>query len=73
MKMKIPNPSREIPESSKATNQDLKHMDVLCIFKIKKESQKLENACTKDQWPYPDQYQNTKPQSETSSVLQSPK
>ena len=27
----------------------------------------------KDQWPYPNQYQDAKPQSGTSSVLQSPK
>ena len=48
-------------------------MDVLCTFKIKKGSQNLEYGCTKDQLPYQNQYKDTKPQSETSSVLQSPK
>ena len=36
--IKIPNPSQEPPASSKATNQDLKDMDVLCAFKIKIEA-----------------------------------
>ena len=51
----------------------LKDMGVLCTFKIKIESQNLEYGYTKDQWPYPNQYQDAKPQSGTSSVLQSPK
>merc|ERR1712081_46941 len=37
--IKMPNPSQEPPASSKAPNQDLKDMDVLCTFKIKIESQ----------------------------------
>ena len=45
----------------------------VCTFKIKIESQNLEYRCTKDQWPYSNQYQDAKPQSGTSSVLQSPK
>ena len=48
-------------------------MNVLCTFKIKIESQNLEYGCTKDQWPYPHQFQDAKPQSGTSSVLQSPR
>merc|ERR1712082_94330 len=48
-------------------------MDVLCTFKIKIESQNSEYGCTKDQWPYPNQYQDAKPQPGTSSVLQSPR
>ena len=35
----MPNPSQELPASSKAPNEDLKDMDVLCTFKIKIESQ----------------------------------
>ena len=35
----MPNPSQEPPASSKAPDQDLKDMDVLCTFKIKIESQ----------------------------------
>ena len=43
--IKIPNPSQEPPVSSKAPNVDLKEIDVLCTFKIKMESQNLNNAC----------------------------
>ena len=38
IKIKMPNPSQEPPASSKAPNDDLKDMDVLCTFKIKIES-----------------------------------
>jgi len=69
----MPNPSQEPPVPSKAPNEDLKDMDLLCTFKIKIESQNLAYGCTKYQWPYPNQYQDAKPQSGTSSVLQSPK
>ena len=31
----MPNPIQEPPASSKAPNEDLKDMDVLCTFKIK--------------------------------------
>ena len=67
------NPNQEPPESSKALNQDLKGMDVFCTLKIKMESQNSEQGCMKDQLPYTNQYQDAKPQSGTSSVLQSPK
>merc|ERR1711954_598423 len=73
IKIKMPNPSPEPPASSKAPNEDLKDMDVLCTFKIKIESQNSEYVCTEDQCPYPNQYQYAKPQSGTSSILQSPK
>ena len=73
IKIKKPNPSQEPPASSKAPNEDLKDMDVLCTFKIKIESQNSDHGCIKDQWPYPNQDQDSKPQSGTSSVLQSPK
>ena len=35
IKVKMPNLSQEYPASSKAPNQNLKDMDVLCTFKIK--------------------------------------
>ena len=38
IKNKMPNPSQEPPALSKAPNEDLKDMDVLCTFKIKIES-----------------------------------
>ena len=66
IKIKMPNPSQEPPASSKAQNQDLKAIDVLCIFKINIESQNLDYACIKDQWPYPNQDQDAKPKSETN-------
>ena len=47
IKIKIATPSQEPPASSKAPSQDLKDMDDLCTFKIKIESQKLENGCNK--------------------------
>jgi len=47
--IRMPNPSQEPPASSKAPNEDLKDMDVLCTFKIKIESHNFEYGCTKDQ------------------------
>ena len=38
IKIEMPNPSQELPVSSKALNEDLKDNDVLCTFKIKIES-----------------------------------
>merc|ERR1711954_570750 len=73
IKIKMPNPSQKAPASSKAPNQDLKDMGVLCSFKIKIESQNLEHLCIKDQWPFKNQNQDAKPQSGTSTILQSPK
>ena len=49
IKIKISNPSQESPASSKAPNEDLKEIDVLCSFKIKIESQNLNHGCTKDE------------------------
>ena len=71
--IKVQNPSQEPLASSKAPYQDLKGMDVLYIFIIKIGSQNSEYGWNKDQWPYSNQYQDAKPQSGTSSVLQSPK
>ena len=42
IKIKMPNSSQKHPASSKAPNEDLKDMDVLCKFKIKIERQNLE-------------------------------
>ena len=61
IKIKIPNPSQELPASSKALNEDLKGMDVLWTLKIKIKSQNLEHGCIKDQWLYPNQDQDAKP------------
>ena len=42
----MPNPSQEPPASSKALNEDLKDLDVLCIFKMKIE--KMNKSMTGD-------------------------
>ena len=47
-------------------------MDVPYTFKIKKESQSLNEWCIKDQWPHPNQDQDTKSQSKASSIMQYP-
>ena len=47
IKVKMPNPSQEPPVTSKAPNEDLKDMDVLCTFKIKIESQNSYHGYTK--------------------------
>ena len=39
--IRMPNPSQEPPAYSKAQNEDLKDMDVLCTFKIQIKSQKM--------------------------------
>ena len=44
IKIKMPNPSQEPSASSKAPNEDLRDMDVLCTFKIKIKS-KIGNLC----------------------------
>ena len=58
----MPNPSQEPPAPIKVQNPDLKDMDDLCTFKIKIESQNSEHGYIKDQWPYPNQDQDAKPQ-----------
>ena len=73
IKIKIPNPSQEPPASAKASNQGLKDIDIIDTFKIKIKSKILDQGCIKDMWPHPNQDQDTKPQSGTSSILQSPK
>ena len=47
--IRMQNPSQEPVVSFKAQNQDLKDLDVLFTFKMKIESQNLENGCIKDQ------------------------
>ena len=65
--------SQEPSESSKVQSQDIKDIDVLCTLKIKIESKNLAHGCIKGQWPYRSHDQHAKPQSITSSFLQSPK
>ena len=48
IKIKIANPTQESAGSPKAPNRDFKDMVVLCIFKIKVESQNLEQGTIKD-------------------------
>ena len=71
IKMKRPSPHQEPPAPTKVPNQDIKDMNVLFTFKIWILSQNLDHGCIKDQWPYPNQDQDTTPQSGTSSILQS--
>ena len=49
IKIKMPNLSQEPPASSKAQNQDLEDMDVLCTLKMKIKSQKSGHRYIKDQ------------------------
>ena len=56
IKIKRPNSSQEPQAPTKAPNQDLKDMDVLCVFKIKVESQDLDYGCIKEHSPYPNYY-----------------
>ena len=56
--------SQEPPLSSKAPDQDLKDIDVLCTFKIKIESPNLDHGCVKDQWSYANQDQDAQLQLE---------
>ena len=72
VKIKMQNPFQDPSASSKAPNEDLKDMDVLCTFKIKIESQYLEHGCIIDQYPYPNQDQYAKLQSVISGIPQSP-
>jgi len=46
--IRMQNPGQEPPVSSKAPNEDLMDMDVLCTFKINIESQNLVHGCIKD-------------------------
>ena len=69
IKIKMPTPSQEPPASSKAPNEDLKDMDVLCTFKIKIESQNMDHGCIIDQWLNVTQDQVAKPSQEPPASL----
>ena len=69
----MPNPSQEPPVSSKAPDQDFEDIEVLCTFKINLESQNSDHGCIKDMWQFPNENQDAKLQSGTSSILQSSK
>ena len=73
IKVRMPNPNKQPLMSSNVTNKDLKDMDVLCIFKIKTERQNFKHEYIKDQWPYPNQDQDAKPQSGNTSPNENPK
>ena len=45
-------PNKENPVSFKAPNQEVKDMDILCNFKIKIESQNLDQGYIEDHLPY---------------------
>ena len=47
IKIKMPNPSQEPPASSKAPNEDLKDLNVLCTFKIEIEIQNMDHIFSK--------------------------
>ena len=49
----MPNPYEEKSASSKATNQDLMDMEILCAFKINLGSQNLDQGFIKAQGLYP--------------------
>ena len=66
------NQSQYPPVSSKAQNQDLNDMDVLCTFKIKKESQNLGYGFIKDQWPNQNQDQDANPSQEPPASSKAP-
>ena len=67
------NPNQEPPVSSKAPNQDLKDMDVLCTFKIKKVSPNMEHLFTKDQQLYTNQEKGVNPIQEPPVFSKAPK
>ena len=73
IKIKMTNPSQEPPASSKALNQDLNDMNILCTFKTKMETQNLKHCCVKDQRPYQNHDLDFEPRLGISRVLQSPK
>ena len=70
IKIKMSNPNKESPGPTKALDQDLKDMDVLCTFKIKIESHSLKKGSIKDQWPYPNQDQMLNPSKEPLATNQ---
>ena len=73
IRIKMSNCSQEPSAASEAPNQDLKHMNDFCTFKIKIDSQNWEYGCNKEKYPYSKYDPYFKPQSGTSSILQCPK
>ena len=72
IKIKMPNPSQEHSASSKALNEDLKDINVLCTFKIKIESQNSDHGYIKDHWQYQNQDQDAEPSQELSVSSKAP-
>ena len=70
--IRMQNYSQEPLASSKAPNQDLEDMDVPYTFKMKIKSHNSEHGYITDKSPYPNQDQDAKLQSGTSSILQNP-
>ena len=70
--IRMQNPSQEPPASSKAPNEDLKDMDVLCTFKIKIESQNSDHGCVKNQCPYSNHDQDVNPTQEPTASSKAP-
>ena len=66
----MPDLGQEPPASSKALDEDKKDMDVFCTLKVNLERQNLYHECIKDHRPYPNQDQDAKPLSGTSSIIQ---
>ena len=71
IKIQMQNSSQEPPVSSKAPNEDLEDIDVICPFWIKIEGGNLDHGYVKNQWPYPNQDHDAEPKSVASSMLQS--
>ena len=69
IKIKMQNFIQEPSVFFKSTNLDFNDTYVLCTSKIKLESKTWEHDCTKDHWPYPNQDQDSKHKSKTSSIL----
>ena len=68
----MPTPSQKPPASSKAPNEVLKDMDVLCIFKINIESQYLDHWCIKDLWLNPMKIKMPNPSQEAPASSKAP-
>ena len=69
IKIQNPNPSQEPPASFKVPNEDLKDMDILCIFI---ESKKSDHGYVKDQWSYPNKVKMSNPNQEPPASSKAP-
>ena len=61
----MPNPSQELPACFTAQNEDLRHG---CSLHLQNQD-RSDNGCIKDQWPYPNQDQDAKPQDQCSDHM----